>query len=181
MLKGKRITLRGITDQDWKHIEEWAQEPDALFGPYQRFQIDLLTELREGYEKTRLLTRDSAFLIIEITDDKRSIGVVRYRPLPLPDQDLPVPEIGFAVTDASARRKGYAKEAVEVLVRYLYDSLPTGRIMAVTNCENIPSQRVLESVGFQREGVLRRAMYRSGRWSDAFIYGLLREEFAGGR
>ena len=65
-------------------------------------------------------------------------------------------------------------------MRYLYDSTPTERIMAVTSAENVPSQRVLEALGFHREGVLRRAMYRGARWSDAFIYGLLRGEFRGG-
>jgi len=180
MLKGKRIILRRVREGDWPDIERWAEEPDAFFGAYQRFQVDLLGELKEGYEKTGLLTRDSAFMMVELVEGKRAIGVVRYRPLGLPDEDLPVPEIGFAIAEESARGKGYAKEAVEVLVRYLYDSTPTERIMAVTGAENVSSQRVLEGLGFQREGVLRRAMYRNGRWSDAFIYGLLRREFTGG-
>jgi ribosomal-protein-alanine N-acetyltransferase len=68
---------------------------------------------------------------------------------------------------------------VNLLLRYLYESFPTERIMAVTNCENIPSQRVLEGLGFRREGVLRRAMFRGGCWSDALIYGLLRGELKG--
>ena len=181
MLEGKRVVLRRVRDGDWPAIERWAEEPDALFGVYQRFQADLLGELKEGYEKTGLLTRDSAFMIIELIEGKQAIGIVRYRPLGLPDEDLPVPEIGFAIAQQGERGKGYAKEAAELLVRYLYDSTPTERIMAVTSAENIPSQRVLEALGFQREGVLRRAMYRGGRWSDALIYGLIREEFVGGR
>jgi len=179
MLKGKRVILRRVRDGDWPDIERWAEEPDALFGAYQRFQVDLLGELKEGYEKTGLLSRDSAIMIVELVENKQAIGVVRHRPLGLPDEDLPVPEIGFAIAEAGARGKGYAKEAVALLVRYLYDSTRTVRVMAVTSSENVPSQRVLEAVGFRREGVLRRAMYRAGRWSDAFIYGLLREEFRG--
>jgi [ribosomal protein S5]-alanine N-acetyltransferase len=179
MLKGTRIILRGVTDEDWKQIEEWAQDPDALSGPYQRFQVDLLPELKEAYKKSGLLTHDAAFLIIETLDDKRAIGVVRYRPLALPEHDLPVPEIGFAIADKAARGHGYAREAAELLVRYLYENVPGDRIMALTNSENLPSQRLLEALGFRREGVLRRASFLGGRWNDAFIYGLLREEFTG--
>jgi RimJ/RimL family protein N-acetyltransferase len=179
MLKGRRVILRRVMEGDWKQIEEWAEAPDALFGAYQRFQLDLLAEMKEGYRKTGLLGPDSAILIIEQAEGKRPIGVVRYRPLGLPDEDLPVPEIGFAIAEEVARGKGYAKEAAGLLVQYLFDSSPTQRIMAVTSSENLPSQRVLEALGFKREGVLRRAMFRGGRWGDAFIYGLLREEFTG--
>jgi RimJ/RimL family protein N-acetyltransferase len=165
MLNGKKVTLRRVTDDDWKQIEVWAQDRDALFGAHQRFQVELLSELKEAYRKTGLLSRESAVLIIEVVDGKRAIGVVRYRPLAFPE-----------TADPGARGKGYAKEALNLLVRYLYESQPGERIMAVTDSENAASQRILESVGFRREGVLRRAMFRGDRWSDAFVYGLLRED-----
>jgi RimJ/RimL family protein N-acetyltransferase len=180
MLKGKRVTLRRVTDDDWKQIEAWADDRDALCGPYLRFQPELLSRLKETYQKTGLFSRDKACLVIETVEGKRPIGIVTYGPLAFPDQDLPVPEIGFSVADAAARGKGYAKEAVGLLVRHLYESLPTDRVMAATECENVPSQRVLEALGFRREGVLRRAMYRGGRWYDAFVYGLLRDELKDG-
>jgi RimJ/RimL family protein N-acetyltransferase len=50
------------------------------------------------------------------------------------------------------------------------------RLAAFTDVENVPAQQVLESVGFQREGVLRRAMFRDGAWRDIAIYGVLRGE-----
>jgi RimJ/RimL family protein N-acetyltransferase len=177
MLNGKRVTLRRVTDEDWKQIEAWADDRDALCGANLRFQPELLSRLEEGYQKTGLFSRDKACLVIETVEGKRPIGIITYQLLAFPDQDLPVPEIGFSVADAAARGKGYAKEAVGLLVRHLYESFPGDRVMAVTECENVPSQRVLEALGFRREGVLRRAMFRAGRWNDAFLYGLLREEF----
>jgi len=176
MLNGKRVTLRRVTDEDWKQIQAWVDDRDALWGMNLRFQPELLSRLKEGYEKTGLFTREKACLIIETVEGKRPIGLITYAPLAFPDQDIPVPEIGFSVADPAARGKGYAKEAVALLVRHLYESYPTDRIMAVTESENVPSQRVLEALGFRREGVLRRAMFRSGRWNDAFVYGLLRED-----
>jgi RimJ/RimL family protein N-acetyltransferase len=180
MLNGKRVTLRRVTDDDWKQIEAWADDRDALCGAYLRFQPEWLTRLKEAYQKTGLFSRDSVCLVIETVEGKRPIGLVTYGPLAFPDHDLPVPEIGFTVADAAARGKGYAKEAVGLLVRHIYESLPTERVMAVTECENVPSQRVLEALGFRREGVLRRAMFRGGRWNDAFVYGLLRDEMKDG-
>ena len=37
--------------------------------------------------------------------------------------------------------------------------------------------KLLEKLGFHKEGVLRRAWFRDGDWCDIIIYGLLREEW----
>jgi aminoglycoside 6'-N-acetyltransferase len=130
--------------------------------------------LREAYQKTGLLSRDSGFLLIETRQDQRVIGFVRYTLLQVPDADLPHPEIGFGIPEVSARGQGYAREAVELLVEYLFSGYPTQRIAAFTDGENLPAQRLLEHVGFEREGVLRRAMFRDGAWRDVALYAILR-------
>ena len=73
--------------------------------------------------------------------------------------------------------KGYAKEAVKLLVDYLFSGYPVERIGDFTDEGNIPAQRVMEGVGFQREGTLRRAMFRDGQWRDIAVYGILRQEW----
>jgi RimJ/RimL family protein N-acetyltransferase len=123
------------------------------------------------------LKRDSGFLLIETFNEQEIIGFVRYTLLPFPDNDMPYPEIGFGIPRASAQGKGFAKEAVSLLVDYLFSGYPTERIGAFTDAENIPAQRVMESIGFQREGTLRRAMFRDGQWCDIAIYGILRQEW----
>lgn len=101
---------------------------------------------------------------------------MRYTLIPYPDADTPHPEIGFGIPQDSARGKGFAKEAVRIFVEYLFAGYPVERVMAFTEAENIPAQRVLAKVGFQREGKLRRSTFRDGRWRDMFIYGVLRRE-----
>jgi len=116
-------------------------------------------------------------LLIEAITAQRVIGFVRYTLLKFPDADLPYPEIGFAIAEVSARGQGLAKEAVGLLVDYLFSGYPTERVAAFTDVENLPAQRVLAGVGFQQEGVLRRAMFRDGRWRDISVYSILRNEW----
>ena len=97
----------------------------------------------------------------------------------IPDDDHPTPEIGFGVPELEARGKGYGKEGVALLVDYLFSGYPTERISAFTDMENIPSQRLMESIGFQREGVIRKGYFREGAWHDMAMYGILRSEFIG--
>ena len=177
MIKGPRVILRPIQEKDWEIIETWGQNREALWGAYQRFQMDHMPMLREAYQQSGLLKRDSGFLLIETINATRVIGFVRYTLIPFPDSDMPHPEIGFGIPDSSAHGKGYAKEAVRLLVNYLFSGYAVERISAFTDMENIPAQRVMESIGFEREGVLRRTLFRDGAWRDVAVYGILRESW----
>jgi RimJ/RimL family protein N-acetyltransferase len=176
MIKGANVLLHPIQADDWCIIEEWGSDPDALWGPFQRFQLDHVPLLRQAYQKMGLLTRESGFLLVETIQDQEVIGYVRYTLIPYPDADMPHPEIGFGIPLPTAQGKGYAKEAVGLLVDYLFAGYPVERITAFTDQENIPAQKVLEKNMFHQEGRLRRSMFRAGRWRDLLIYGITRQE-----
>ena len=89
-------------------------------------------------------------------------------------------QLVVVIAEQSARGKGYAKEATGLLVGYLFSRFPTERVSAGTDIENVGAQRVLESLGFKQEGTIRRSMFRGGKWGDALIYGVLREEWEKG-
>ncbi|MGD8793007.1 MAG: GNAT family protein [Anaerolineae bacterium] len=180
MIKGTRVLLRPIEDKDWPKFEAWGKSREALWGPFQRFQMDHVPLLGEAQRKTGLLTRESGFLLIETIKDEQAIGFVRYTMLQVPDADVPHPEIGFGIPEASARGKGYATEAVGLLVEYLFAGYPIQRVAAFTDHENEPAQRVLEKLGFQREGTLRCAMFRDGQWRNIAMYSILRDELGEG-
>jgi len=181
MIKGKQVLLGPIQDEDWPIFEELGCHREALWGSYQPFQLDNVPLLRQVYHQTGLLKRESGFLLIESLEDQKVIGFVRYTLYPFPDADMPYPEIGFGIPDAGARGKGYTREALKLLVDYLFSGYPTDRIGAFTDVENTPAQRVMESNGFERDGVLRRAMFRDGKWSDVAIYGILRQGWSSER
>ncbi len=174
MIKGSRLLLRAIQDKDWPIIETWGQSREGLWGSYQRFQLDHLPLLQRAYQQTGLLSRESGILLVETLSDRQVAGFVRYTLISYPDADAPSPEIGFGKPLASAQGKGYAKEAVRLLIDYLFAGYPVERIVAFTDIDNFPAQRVMEGIGFQREGVLRRAIFRDGEWRDIAIYAVLR-------
>jgi len=85
-------------------------------------------------------------------------------------------EIGYILVP-SERGKGYCTEAVNLMVDYLFLSKEIRRIQAQTDLRNVASQKVLEKVGFKKEGTLRRNFFTRGEWRDAYIYSILREEW----
>jgi RimJ/RimL family protein N-acetyltransferase len=74
-------------------------------------------------------------------------------------------EIGYALL-RSQRRKGYATEAVQVMVDYLFLSRDIVRVQAHTDVRNVASQKILEKVGFQKEGIARKSTSVRGAWRD---------------
>ncbi|MBJ7454054.1 MAG: GNAT family N-acetyltransferase, partial [Blastococcus sp.] len=46
--------------------------------------------------------------------------------------------------------------------------------------ENVPSQRLVERLGFTREGVLRRYLDIDGEWRDHLAYALLADDLPRG-
>ncbi len=85
-------------------------------------------------------------------------------------------EIGFTLIP-SERGKGYGTGAVTIFVDYLFLSRDLIRIQATTDLRNIASQRTLETVGFKREGTVRKSMFIRGKWRDLLLHSVLREEW----
>lgn len=85
-------------------------------------------------------------------------------------------EIGYLL----ARRhwgRGYAREAVSWLLDLLFADGTCRRVWADTDPDNDRSNRLLEELGFRREGQLRAEWETHIGVRDSVIWGLLREEW----
>jgi ribosomal-protein-alanine N-acetyltransferase len=71
--------------------------------------------------------------------------------------------------------RGHMRDAVGMLLPVAFNALRLHRIEAATMLKNFPSMRVLESVGFEREGVARAYLKINGRWEDHLLYARLAE------
>ena len=64
-----------------------------------------------------------------------------------------------------------------MIVDYLFLSKDIARIQAMTDVRNKASQKVLERVGFRREGTIRKSGRIRGEWTDAYLYSVIRDEW----
>jgi RimJ/RimL family protein N-acetyltransferase len=72
---------------------------------------------------------------------------------------------------------GYATEAAGALLAWAFDALDLNRVQAETDTRNVASARVLEKLGFVREGTLREDCIVNGEVSDSWVYGLVRRQW----
>jgi RimJ/RimL family protein N-acetyltransferase len=73
--------------------------------------------------------------------------------------------------------QGFATEATGALLQWAFDTLDLNRVQSECDTRNDPSARVLEKLGFVREGTLRENCVVEGDVSDSWVYGLLRREW----
>ncbi|MBL8299461.1 MAG: GNAT family N-acetyltransferase [Rhodanobacteraceae bacterium] len=85
-------------------------------------------------------------------------------------------EIGYQLSSPHWGQ-GYAQEALRASLSYAIDALELGRIEADIDPRNEPSCRLVERLGFRREGYLRERWQVNGEVCDTALYGLLAREF----
>jgi RimJ/RimL family protein N-acetyltransferase len=114
-----------------------------------------------------------ARLAIERAADRAFIGwccLVQWNP------DHRSARMGYCL-DEPAWGQGFATEAAAALLHWAFDSLDLNRVQAETDTRNTASSRVLEKLGFVREGTLREDCIVNGEVSDSWVYGLLRRDW----
>jgi len=109
------------------------------------------------------------------TSDGAVIGSTSYLDLSVEDRHL---EIGWTFLASSAWRTAVNTEAKLLLLTQAFDTLDCERVSFKTDHMNARSQRAIERLGAQREGVLRHLKLRAdGSWRDTVYYSILRGEW----
>lgn len=176
-LQGKLITLRKLRRSDADSIQRHANDRDiARFLPLLPFPYTL-HEARKWITLTpRLAREDKAYnLGIEDVESGEIVGMIGLRNINRQDRNA---EVGYWI-GKSFQRRGYAKEALWLVLKFAFTDLRLARVYAVVHQKNVASVRLLDRIGFVREGVWRKASLMNRRWYDVYAYGILKEEYTG--
>ena len=87
------------------------------------------------------------YFAIVLRDTETLIGLIGFKDIP--DQ-AGLSEIGYGIGE-SYRNRGYATEAVSLLVDWVFCNTELRTVFAQTDINNIPSGKVLEKAGFSMQ------------------------------
>ena len=85
-------------------------------------------------------------------------------------------ELGYSLTSRE-QGKGLMPQALRLLLTDIFSGTSLRRLEARCAVENVSSQKVLERLGFVREGRLRELFELRGRAVDNYLYALLRADW----
>jgi RimJ/RimL family protein N-acetyltransferase len=170
------VHLRPIREADLVMLTRFATDPD-FSAPYEWSGFKSSAGFRRRWEEDGFLDKEPRYLAVA-DPDETVLGWVMWRDPNLFGRDGRVWEIGVLLAPEH-RGRGAGTEAQRLIVEHLFDTTTTHRLCAYTEADNVAEQRSLERCGFRREGLLREAGFRGGRWRDVVTYGRLRSD--GGR
>lgn len=150
-LSTERLRLREPCESDASSVlSNWASDPKVTkyltWEPYQSEEqcLDYITRCLKGIEAGR-----SATWFIELSSSAELIGSVGA------SIDSCSAEIGY-VLGRKYWGHGFMREATRAMVAELRETYKVDRVWGTVDIENAQCIRVLESLGFEKEGCLRK-------------------------
>ncbi|MFG2904454.1 GNAT family N-acetyltransferase [Kitasatospora sp. NPDC048286] len=165
------MSLRPIAEADLAVIEEMVNDPEAL-GEFQWYGWRDPQRFRRQWVEGGLLD-DRQWMLAVVVGGGFGGFVAASRSGVRPS--APYWSIGVQLRP-QVRGRGIGTRAQRLLVDYLFAHSPVMRLEADTEAGNLAEQRVLEKLGFTREGVQRAVTFRGGEWRDVVRYSLLRTD-----
>jgi RimJ/RimL family protein N-acetyltransferase len=157
------LTEAGQDENIWKHM---------VYGTIhtQSQMLKLVEELIQRQEKGT----DVPFVVIHLLTNQ-AIGMTRYMDIRPQDRAL---EIGGTWYAPSYQRTAVNTESKLLLLTHAFEVIGCIRVQFKTDSRNIPSQRALERIGAEREGVLRSHMILpDGYIRDSVYYSIIASEW----
>lgn len=172
-LEAQRVRLRWLTEADVPALYELFSHPDVTrywsWPAYTdiRQAEALLAEIHDDYRQRRLFQWGVAD-----RETDRVIGTVTLWKV---DEDNQRAEIGFALA-RDRWGQGVMLETLRLFLAWCFDELGFRRIEADVDPGNAGSLRLLEGLGFNREGFLRERWSTADGIQDSVFLGLLARE-----
>jgi RimJ/RimL family protein N-acetyltransferase len=175
-IRTSRLTLREYDFVDWPAVHEYAADPRVVrymwWGP--NSEADTQRFVREAIAHRDARPRVDFEFAVTLGETGTLIGGgslnTRNRP------EYATAEIGYCLA-ARVWGRGYGTEAVRALCEVGFQDAGLHRIVAFIDPENVTSIRLIERVGFRREGRLREDVRVRGEWRDSLVYALLANEW----
>ncbi len=173
-IEGRRLYLRGLEQRDINPTYvSWLNDGRVNgFMATRRFP-STLENLQANYQKTQDDV-NGIYLAICLKEDGRHIGNVKLDKI---DWISQVSEFGLLIGDPEFWGRGLGTEATYLITQHGFFQMNLRRITIYSVPDNAAAVRCYEKAGYQREGILRQAVFLDGAYRDVVVLGQLREEF----
>ena len=169
------ILVREMTEEDYlKNREMWFRAQDARFYDND-VKLPPITEgltereeehLRFGGNGTRL-----EFGIVNL--EGNYVGNVNLHSI---DRENGTFSISFYFLEKE-RNKGYATNAVGLIVYYAFNELRLNKLNVCVNEGNEASEKLIQRIGCKKEGVWKENVFYDGKYVDVNLYGITGKHF----
>lgn len=173
-IEASRIFLRHLEESDIDALFEiFSDEETMRYWSSPPFQVrsdaaNYLADIQKLFQQKTLFQWG-----ISLKENDKIVGTSTLFHLDMRNRRA---EIGY-ILNRKFWKKGFVNEALNSLLKFAFDELYLHRLEADVDPDNTASIRVVEKLGFQKEGFLRERWHVNGRICDTVFYGLLRSDW----
>ena len=170
ILKTDRLSLRPLDLEDQALVARMMSDAEvmAFWDSEPVDEAEVVADIVQG-QLAEVARGEAVYWTMQRLADRTFVGCVDICAI---DRWHHRGEVGF-ILDRTAWGAGYASEAMSAVIAHAAQGLRLKRLSARTHLGNIRSLRLLERLGFRREGILRGYVERDGRRRDCALFGLL--------
>ncbi|MBC8464070.1 MAG: GNAT family N-acetyltransferase [Bacteroidetes bacterium] len=169
MLKGENIRLRALEPNDIETLYQWENDTTIwkVSQTMAPFSKHILTQYLANAHQD-IFTAKQLRLIIE--KEGEAIGTIE-----LFDYD-PMHQragVGIWIANVSEREKGYAKEALQLMISYSFKHLKIHQLYCNISSSNKASVNLFSGLDFMLVGVKKQWNKTADGWEDELLFQLL--------
>ena len=172
--QGTRIRLRAVEPADsetfyrWNQDSERARNLDFVWPPQSQANAEAWTQA----ESLKRMPNDRVRCVIE-TLQRIPVGAIDTHSC---NSHSGTFSYGIDIVPEH-QRKGYASEAIRLVLRYYLEELRYQKVTVSIHGYNTGSIHLHEKLGFRHEGTHRRMGFTRGCFFDVLWYGMTVDEF----
>lgn len=167
-LTSKNIQLRALEPDDITLLYEWENQTaywldSQTLHPYSKFLLNQFLEnaTRDIFEAKQLR------LVILLQNTKQPIGFVDLFDLDVKNSRA---ALGILIGDEVHKNKGYASEAIQLIIRYAFEILNLKQLYANVIENNEISKRLFEKNDFNKTMTKKKWVQLNRQFLDVYLY-----------
>jgi diamine N-acetyltransferase len=166
MLEGKLIRLRAMEPLDVELLYTW--ENDTAIWKLSNTQTPFSKFVLEQYVATahQGIYASKQLRLIICLKDNLPIGCIDLFDF---DPHHKRAGIGILIADNAQKQKGYASDALDLLIRYSFDILHLHQLYCNISNDNEPSMHLFRKAGFEVTGNKKEWLKNGEAWMDEYF------------
>jgi diamine N-acetyltransferase len=170
-LKSEKISLRALEPEDLDFLYEIENneanwEVSNALTPYSKWVLKQYLENahQDIYEAKQLR------LVIVLSETNEKIGLID-----LFDFDAKNQRVGLGIIiNPDHQNKGFGKEVLEVITKYVFDILQLHQIYVNISEDNVPSKKLFTNFGFKLRGIKKDWNKINSQYKDELLFQLIK-------
>lgn len=174
MFQGENVYLRPIEMEDLPLLYKWLNDPELVECTWPGVPHPVpMEKVEQQFEEGLSDSSERAFLICD-SSSKRPIGTIKVTNIAPRSQRG---NLTIVLGEKEFWGQGYGAEAIVLFLNYCFRILNLRRISLEVHEYNERAIKCYEKVGFQKEGRVRRSVFKNGQYVDEYVMAILKDEF----